>query len=999
MEVCQLFTNRAAIGPDTLDKIIEFNKEYSNQHFQNKVITYSTILAFFNEMSMMVDVTDLCNAIANEVYFANQDNIEICLTPGNAPTVEMEELLDLMENGLELKMPVLNFDCPDKANFISDPTITITVPELFNTLTQLIETQFVNSAEAVKTLMLEQKFTTDSDSSILSALRKLGNNYEDNGWPPKLNPKFVEKIIEALDRIASFDLENCDVDVSQILGFDPAMIAGIGGDITSMVSDTMQDPGFISAIDSIKRELLGLRPLDGPEGGGGMPIFPSYRFNLQFLREFTNYIELDRLEYVPGSLTIPWNFSSTTIDNAQEFSGTIPPSALTQSQIPITDGSYKPIEINFNFPTVTPFLFGGAGADPFSASQDLVDPAPASAMSEVGGPINIPEIHWSNDRAIGRILYYLTLSTPPSTDEFWTPGATPWPLITPTFQEEYPIIYNQIKYSASVLKLVPLGELTPNMLSAIQTYIASLGDLQSSAEAPAEGLAVDHFGALIDYYETEKNVRVVTTEGDALNVGINIGPTDNWNSSVFTRLVTQRAIPDTILKATTANLQPQGSYLKIQYPRESPNNPNIFVEFASTGDYIPQQQLMEEITESMLEQEFETAANNIQNTYIQPFVDSFSSSTLSVDGELTPETKALIESKHFPTVYGILVDNMFNYLITNGVFDAATLQSLTLFHLNENCPPSEVADLLDVEGIMKQLKDEYVEAMCNDRPEIPGRTIIRNVIKYGMHLELIQMQIAQIFIKNIFVMTAFKLDSLLTDGEAAAMNQSGFIFKFLRKQITTSLLTFLRNSENMDELTVRRDLVSYFNIKINRESNVAQGGIKYSNGTIAFPTGITFSATDSPAFVGFNEIIDYLISERLYLGREAVARAIQKSIPGNNPVSLDQAFLASISTFTVDNEYPGVLVEKIHQYYGAEEINTPRVFLTRRFYQLTKKVKRATIKMWYYYGGDAPDVVQIWRLEGMMPSFDSSDPEQTMLQKVRAGMIPTKTPEAPVDEQ
>ena len=1018
MEICQLFTNRAAIGPDTLDKIMEFNKEYSNQHFQNKVITYSTILAFFSEMSMMVDVTDLCNAIANEVYFANQDNIEICLTPGNAPTVEMEELLDLMENGIELEMPVLNFDCPDKENFINDPTITITVPELFNTLTQLIETQFVNSAEAVKTLMLEQKFTTDSDSSILDAMRALDTNYEDNGWPPKLDPTFVAKIIEALDAVAGFDFDNCDIDVSQILGFDPAQIAAIGQDVTSMVSDTMQDPGFISAIDNIKSELMGLStPSDDP-ANPGMPIFPSYRFNLEFYREFINYIELDRLEYVPGSLTIPWNFSSTVIDNAQEFSGTIPPSALTQSQIPITDGSYKPIEINFNFPTATPFLFGSAEDSPFAPSQGLIDPAPASALSEVGGPINTPEIHWSNDYAIGKILYYLIINNPATLipdleffdiDEEFT---------LPSFQEAYPLIYNQIRYSASALKLIPLGELTPTMLSAIQNYIIGLQDLGAvsavAAGVGSSGLLMinSYVRSLIKYYEDRGGVKVIVSEAEnAEYTGSSLDREANF-------------IIDGILDATMANLQPRGSYLKIQYPRESPNNPNIFVKFQSTGDYIPQQQLMEEITESMLEQEFETASNNIQNTYIQPFVDAFEGSSLSqgpevtvtgsagenpvgsefgsfsyggdtLVGTLTPETKAFIESKHFPTAYGILVDNMFNYVITNGVFDAATLQALTLFHLNENCPPSEVADLLDVQGIMKQLQDEYVEAMCNDRPEIPSRTIIRNVIKYGMHLELVQMQIAQVFIKNIFVMAAFKLDSLLMGAEDGAMNQNGFIFKFLRKQITTSLLTFLRNSENMDESTVRRDLVSYFNIKINREKNVAQGGIKYSNGMIAFPTGVTFSVTDSGAFAGFDEIIDYLISERLYLGRESVAKAIRLAVPGNNPVSLDQAFLASIPTFTVTSERRTVLAEKIGQFYG--DTDTPRIFLTRKHYTLQSGLERATIKMWYYYGGDAPDVVNIFGLNNMIPSFGSSAPELTMMEKVREGLI-TTTMGPPIDE-
>jgi len=91
-----------------------------------------------------------------------------------------------------------------------------------------------------------------------------------------------------------------------------------------------------------------------------------------------------------------------------------------------------------------------------------------------------------------------------------------------------------------------------------------------------------------------------------------------------------------------------------------------------------------------------------------------------------------------------------------------------------------------------------------------------------------------------------------------------------------------------------------------------------------------------------------------------------------------------------------VLVQKIQEYYGTDD--TPRVFLTRKYYQLTKKVKRATIKMWYYYGGGDgvdPDVVNIFEFSGMLPSFGSGGTEQTMLEKVRAGIIPTDTQEAP----
>jgi len=132
-----------------------------------------------------------------------------------------------------------------------------------------------------------------------------------------------------------------------------------------------------------------------------------------------------------------------------------------------------------------------------------------------------------------------------------------------------------------------------------------------------------------------------------------------------------------------------------------------------------------------------------------------------------------------------------------------------------------------------------------------------------------------------------------------------------------------------------------------------------------------------------------LISERLYLGRESVAKAIRMSVPGNNPVSLDQAFLASIPTFTVTNEYPGVLVQKIQEYYGTDD--TPRVFLTRKHYTLLGGVKKATIKMWYYYGGEAPAAINIFEFNGMIPSFDSEGTNSTMMEQVRKAVNSTST--------
>jgi hypothetical protein len=592
-----------------------------------------------------------------------------------------------------------------------------------------------------------------------------------------------------------------------------------------------------------------------------------------------------------------------------------------------------------------------------------------------GGPDQTAEDYeWAgptctNQRHIvAKVVYDLVHDIPDNV----VPGST-----LPSFQSVYPLIYNQIRYSASALKLVPLNEVTPSMLNSVQSYMQS---------NPVNLLDNGYLDALITRYETSQSCTFQAPQ--------------ETSPAVF--------LYDTIMAKDVDDLDVARSYLKIVYPREAPENPNIYVDFESAGDFIPKQQILEDISRSTIAQDFETEENNIQNTYIQPFVNSFAG-TMATDliptedaadtvippvgsggfgvGEdaigpthfLTTEQKTQIESQHFPTVYALLVDNMFNYLIANGVFDAPTLQSLKLFHLNEHCPPAEVKDLLDIEGIMKQMKDEYVQAMCNDKPELTDRAIIRNVVKYGMYLLIVQMQIASIFIKNIFVLAAFEIDSLLD-------NPDSFIFKFIRKQITTALLTFLINSENQDESTVRRDLVDYFNLRMRRAAVVAQGGIRNANGDVVFPTGTTFSVVDSGAFVGFDEILDYLISERLLLGAGPLANAIRGAVEDNHPVPLDLAMLASLQTFTVAEERRVFLIAKVRAYYG-DTLDTPRLFLTRKYMTLSSGLTRARLRLWYYYGGESPNLVNIFTFPGTIPAFGQPDASIGMMEKIRAGLI------------
>jgi hypothetical protein len=231
------------------------------------------------------------------------------------------------------------------------------------------------------------------------------------------------------------------------------------------------------------------------------------------------------------------------------------------------------------------------------------------------------------------------------------------------------------------------------------------------------------------------------------------------------------------------------------------------------------------------------------------------------------------------------------------VFDAATLQSLNLFTLNEGCPPDELADFLDIEGIIQQMIEEYKEAACNG-DDVPLASKIRNVIKFGMYLFMAQIHIAETIIKNIFVMTAFNLDNVLSP--------DSFYFRFVKTQILTSLTRYLSNIEQFQNSLIRQDLTSYFNLKIQRQSVINKGGITYADGTVAFPAGTQFSITDEDTFVGFDDIIDFLINDRLQRSRQSINNALQKAIPGKTRVSFMEALLSQFPVIEYDGVIPGM---------------------------------------------------------------------------------------------
>ena len=156
-------------------------------------------------------------------------------------------------------------------------------------------------------------------------------------------------------------------------------------------------------------------------------------------------------------------------------------------------------------------------------------------------------------------------------------------------------------------------------------------------------------------------------------------------------------------------------------------------------------------------------------------------------------------------------------------------------------------------------------------------------------------------------MSAFKIDDLL--------DPNYFIFQFMRDQVLISLRSYFSKEKIFQERITERDLIKYFNLKIKRENVIAKGGISDSEGVVIFEPGAEFTTGGTP--YGFTEIIDYMIRERLFIGKTSLNNAIKNSLPDNSPVSYNEALL---STFVV-LEYEGNSQPTAEQVHNAINID------------------------------------------------------------------------------
>lgn len=295
-EICKLFNSPKDVSQSTLDRILEFNLEYADDApvAMETLSNVSAVSTFFFDCAAMVDTTTMCNDYLNSVADRLQQGAQcqVCFDEGALASMPaVNELAEIIDGGIQIIPPEIDFTCPDSKYFLQNPVITTVIPNLFYTLIESIQMYMGSSIEAARTAMLVPVVTNSINPELASALEVVGVAPE----PAEFNPEVLEAITDIFSTIGSVlddmnDPALCpDLDLSslpnvaEILNFvhlltDPndGILANIG-------------PEVAAAVNEINANVSGIQANTGSAAGSAPYV--QYRFNQEYKERFQYAID------------------------------------------------------------------------------------------------------------------------------------------------------------------------------------------------------------------------------------------------------------------------------------------------------------------------------------------------------------------------------------------------------------------------------------------------------------------------------------------------------------------------------------------------------------------------------------------------------------------------------------------------------------------------------------------------------------------------------------
>jgi len=274
-----------------------------------------------------------------------------------------------------------------------------------------------------------------------------------------------------------------------------------------------------------------------------------------------------------------------------------------------------------------------------------------------------------------------------------------------------------------------------------------------------------------------------------------------------------------------------------------------------------------------------------------------------------------LQKQVFPTALNGMIERSVSQIEKQGIFTISKLNSLNLFKDNSNCDPAQAGDLLDIRGILEQLKQEFGEAACND--EGTARDCAKNALKMGLIYLFIQVYVVEFLIKNVFVLSAFKFEEI-------------FQKPLLREMFLTSMITQIEEKLGRAAGGIERFIRDQFEKMLVRDKAVSAGGIAHSYSPDTVVSLLKTGADVGKDGVPFKTLVQYLIEERLGFTHEVCGQMVDTMQSINNILSPAGAR----STYEDDfiKEILGVYKAPYGHSRTPQKSNNGRVFFAKYAY-------------------------------------------------------------------
>jgi hypothetical protein len=224
IEACQLLTGSASAA--VMSAVQNFIQNYSSATIQNALGSPSEIAAFFLCIGDQLDVNDLCREAAERDIIPNAE--EICITGGDILDAvgqhNVNTLLDMLKDGIAVEMPEINLQCPDSENYIPNPFVDRSIPQLMSALIESIAASFYFAADGTKAVLLRSQLGQNATANALleACLSESGSMpaSEARGGAGATPGDIIAMISEGIQEVVSTDLnaasDACGITLGEI---------------------------------------------------------------------------------------------------------------------------------------------------------------------------------------------------------------------------------------------------------------------------------------------------------------------------------------------------------------------------------------------------------------------------------------------------------------------------------------------------------------------------------------------------------------------------------------------------------------------------------------------------------------------------------------------------------------------------------------------------------------------------------------------------------------